>query len=166
MNKKVAVLIGAGAGVGLGWLLRPFLLHLFGGGGGGGGNRDTDILLADNSKGNPCIKKQPDDVEIKQNKHLTWEVKNNSSSDVVISMRNWRDAQNQPVTPATDPDPDPNDHERPPQRGLSREVPSGHKRKIRGKSRAPRGNEEEERVYYDVFVGEEKGTDPIVKLVL
>jgi hypothetical protein len=95
-------------------------------------------------------------------------VHNHSQQGVVISLRDWQDNSNhEPVPPAVDADPD--DKEQPPQDGLSREVPAGKKRPIRGRARKPQKNGEEadeEDVKYAVYLGEELAVDPIVKLVL
>src|SRR4051812_41448554 len=161
MNKKAAVLIGIGAALGLGWLVRPFLFALFGG---ERGDKKRDIVLGTDANGDPYIKEPVKDVELKHNKHLTWWVINESEHNVVVSMINWRDDQHNRRPAAVDADP--NDHDDPPQIDLSRKVPKGKKRPIRGKGRAPEGKSGEEDVYYDIFLDKKLGSDPIVKLVL
>jgi hypothetical protein len=102
-------------------------------------------------------------VTVKKNKHVRWQVTNRSIADVLIALADWQDANHEAVPPAVDADPD--DHEHPPQHGLSRRVPANKKRPIRGRARAPRdGNAEE--VKYAVYLDSELAVDPIVKLIV
>ena len=160
MKKKgVGLLLGVGAGLGVVWFFRDEIAALF--------DKRVDIDVED-VKGAPRIVDViPETVIVKHNRHVRWTVHNHSQQGVVISLRDWQDSNHEPVPPAVDADPD--DKEKPPQDGLSREVPAGKKRPIRGRARKPQKNGEEadeEDVKYAVYLGEELAVDPIVKLVL
>jgi hypothetical protein len=160
MNKKRAgLLIGAGAGLGLLWLVRDKIAGLF--------DKRATIDVEDVS-GVPRVTFVTEEVTVKENKHVRWMVENRSQQSVTISLADWQDLKHQPVSPAVQADPD--DDKKPPQKDLSREVPSGKKRPIRGRARAPKhnANEEpdEESVKYSVYLGKDVAVDPVVKLVL
>ena len=157
MKKKTAgLLIGAGAGLGLMWTFRDRLLGLF--------EASATIVLKSRPDGSAGIGNLTDYVKVRRDRHLTWTVINNSTVDGVVSLQNWNDGSGHPTEPATTADPDEHDHEHPPQEGLSRRVPAGKRRKIRGKARSPLGKSED--VHYDVFLDGHPGADPIVRLVL
>ena len=158
MKKKgVGLLLGVGAGLGVVWFFRDAITAMF--------DKRVDIEVED-VKGAPrIVDVTPETVTVKHNRHVRWTVHNHSQQDVVVSLRDWQDDSNhEPVPPAVDPDPD--DKEKPPQDGLSREVPGGKKRPIRGRARKPREEADEEDVKYAVYLGDELAVDPIVKLVL
>lgn len=161
MKKKgVGLLLGVGAGLGVVWFFRDQIAGLF--------DKRVDIDVED-LKGVPrVVDVTPETVTVKQNRHVRWTVHNHTQQDVLISLRDWQDDSNhEPVPPAVDADPD--DKEKPPQDGLSREVPAGKKRPIRGRARKPqnnRGEADEEDVKYAVYLGGELAVDPIVKLVV
>jgi len=161
MKKKgVGLLLGVGAGLGVVWFFRDAIAAMF--------DKRVDIEVED-VKGAPrIVDVTPETVTVKHNGHVRWTVHNHSQQDVVVSLRDWQDDLNrEPVPPAVDADPD--DKEQPPQDGLSREVPAGKKRPIRGRARKPQKDGEEadeEDVKYAVYLGEELAVDPIVKLVL
>ena len=146
------LLIGAGIGFGIAWLVRSL----------GNGDQERIIILKTRADGTPGIAKQPEYVEIRKGKKLTWWVANQTQASVDVSIQNWRDAQGNPKTPAVNPDLDANDVDQPAQNQLSRRVPAGAVRKIQSKARPPAFLFEE--VHYDVFLNGNFGLDPIVKL--
>jgi hypothetical protein len=149
-DKTTGFLFGAGIGLGVAWVVRML----------GNGDQERIIILKTGDKGTLCMRK-PDDVVIQKKKKLTWWVVNLSTSDVDVSIRNWRDEKGNPKTAAVESDP--NDQDDPPQNQLSRTVPHGTVRKIRSKARAPLGLLFED-VHYDVYLNGSPGADPIVKL--
>jgi hypothetical protein len=155
------LLIGAGTALGIAWLFGPKLAALLRGG--NAGDKERTIVLKTRASGEPGINEIDSDLEtvvVRKNKHLTWWVINESDAAVLVSLENWKDGSGGSI-PAVDPDPD--DHDQPPQSGLSREVPKNKKRPIRGKARGPlSGNSEE--VHYDVYLDTKPAADPIVKL--
>jgi hypothetical protein len=156
MNKKTAgFLIGVGAGLGAIWALRDHLTALL----------DASATIELKSRpGGAGVNTATEVVKVKQNHRLTWTVINNSTVDVLVSIQNWTDGQGQQRPPAVNPDVDGNDPEEPHQEGLTRRVPAGKRRKIRGKGRAPQGTVEE--VHYAIFLDGQAALDPIVRLVL
>ena len=158
MSKKTTgMLIGAGAGLALVWLLRDKVAALF-------GDVRADIIVKTGKDGEPHVVYVTDEITVKRNKHAKWWVDNRSNADVVIALADWEDANHQPVPAAVDPDPD--DHDHPPQNGLTREVPRDKRRPIRGRARAPQGGASAEKVKYAVYLGTNLEVDPIVKLTL
>lgn len=155
MRKTAGLLIGAGAGLVLGWLLRDRFTRIL--------DTPAEIVVDTGKDGRPRVTFVTAEVTVKKNKHLRWQVTNRSTTDVLIALADWQDGKKEPVPPAVDADPD--DHEHPPQRGLSRQVPANKKRPIRGRARAPReGNVE--KVKYAVYLDHELAVDPIVKLIV
>ena len=150
-----AVWIGAGVGLVLGWLFRGRLRGMF--------DEPAEIIVDTGEGGRPRVAYVTPEVTVKKNKHVRWTVTNQSTSDVLIALADWEDAGHQPVPPAVDADPD--DHEHPPQQGLTRKVPANKKRPIRGKARGPRQGEVE-KVKYAVHLNGQLAVDPIVKLIL
>ena len=155
MSKKTTgILIGAGAGLALVWLLRDRLTALF--------DVRAEIIVKTGRDGNPHVDFVTDEVTVRRNKNVKWSVHNHSDADVLIALADWEDENHQPVAPAVDPDPD--DHDHPPQKGLTREVPAGNRRPIRGRARAPHGPSKDEKVKYAVYLNDHLEVDPIVKL--
>jgi hypothetical protein len=148
----VAVLIGAGAGLALAWLFRSRFGALF--------DEPAEIVV----EPGPRVSFVTDSVTVKKHKHVRWMVDNRSGQEVGIALADWQDLSHRPAAPAVDADPD--DHEHPPQNGLSRSVPDGRRRPIRGRARAPQGGASEEKVKYSVYLGTDVAVDPIVKLIL
>jgi hypothetical protein len=158
IKKTVGLLVGIGAGLGLAWALRHKFAGVLGG-------KDLEIVLKTVVPGEKAgVRIQPADVMVFKDTDITWHVTNDSDKDVVVSLANWNDGEGHGRRPAVDADVDPHDHEHPPQHDLSRLVPAGKKRKIRGKSR--KADAVIETVYYDVNLDGTKGVDPIVRLVL
>ena len=159
MNKKtVGLLVGIGAGLGIAWALRDKFAGVLGG-------KNLDIVLKTVVPGQQAgVSTQPAVVTVFKDTHITWHVTNDSDKDVLVALANWNDGDNHGRRPAVDADVDPDDHEDPPQHDLTRLVPAGKKRKIRGKSR--KADAIIESVYYDVNLDGTKGVDPIVRLVL
>jgi hypothetical protein len=156
-NKKSAgFLLGAAAGLVLAWLFRDRIAGLF--------DKRAKITVETGDDGKPHVVFVTREVTVKKNGHVRWKVTNDSKVDVVIALADWQDANHQPVTPAVDPDPD--DDDKPPQQGLTREVPEGKSRPIRGKARGPSAGKLEEEVKYAVYLGKDLEVDPIVKLTL
>ena len=149
------MLIGAGAGAVLAWLLRARLRGMF--------DAPAQIIVEDDGA-QPRVTSVTRSVTVETNKHVRWMVINRSSHDVGIALAGWQDLSHRPAPPAVDADPD--DHEHPPQNGLSRQVPARQRRPIRGRARAPQGGALEEQVKYSVYLGPDLAVDPIVKLIL
>jgi hypothetical protein len=150
-----AMLIGAGAGLVLAWLLRSRFGAMF--------NVPAEIIVEDDGD-QPRVTFVTDRVTVKKDKHVRWMVINRSRHDVGIALAGWQDLSHRPAPAAVDADPD--DHEHPPQNGLSRPVPARQRRPIRGRARAPQGGALEEQVKYSVYLGADLAVDPIVKLIL
>ena len=159
MNKKnTGLLIGAGAGLGLVWLIRRGLLDrlpfdVF-------PPLDREIVLTEDSPGHCRVTVKPKEAWLVTAQKLTWHVTNNCTADHTVSLRNWDDGHGD-YFPAVDPVEDPND---PGQDGLSRHIKAGKKGKIRSKAKMP--DRPWQTFTYDVFVDGEAAADPIVKLVL
>jgi hypothetical protein len=153
-----AVLIGTGAGFALAWLFRGRLRGMF--------DEPAEIVV-DNGIAGPFVSYVTPEVVVKKNKHVRWQVTNNSTAEVLVALEDWQDPNHQPAPPAVSADPD--DHEHPPQRGLSRQVPGRNRhpgrRPLRGKARAPRDGDVED-VKYAVHLNGRLAVDPIVKLIL
>ena len=149
-----------GAGLGLAWIFRDELFALF--------SSTADIELKPLGKDKAGINDQTQYVEVKKNHHLTWTIDNQSCIDVKVTIQDWTDGKRNEKTPAVDPDPDSDDKDEPPQeeKGLTRLVPAGKKRKIRGLARPPADGRDHEYVYYVTYLNGEPGEDPIVKLIL
>jgi len=156
MKKKTAGLLIGAAGLGLVWAFRDRLLALF--------EANATIVLKTRPDGSAGIGNLTDYVKVRNNRQVTWTVINNATVDAVVSLQNWNDGSGNPKEPATNADPDDSDRDEPAQDGLSRKVPAGKRRKIRGRARAPIGKVED--VHYDVFLDGQLGADPIVRLVL
>jgi hypothetical protein len=152
-KKSVGLLLGAATGFTLGWLFRHRIAGLF--------DQRAEIIVGPNGSTEPHVVFVTPEVTVKRNKDVRWLAINNSKVDVVVALADWQDLNHQPVRPAVDPDPD--DHEHPPQKGLTREVPAGKHRPIRGRARGPNGGKEE-KVKYAVYLGDRLEVDPIVKL--
>jgi hypothetical protein len=158
-KKDVGLLLGVGAGLGLVWFCRNQIAAMF--------DKRVDLEVEDQTDGPRVVEVLPETVTVKHNGHVRWTVHNHSQQDVMISLQDWQDSSHEPVAPAVDPAPD--DNEQPPQDGLSRKVPAGKKRPIRGRARKPQkdGAEvDEEEVKYAIFLDGGLAVDPIVKLVL
>ena len=151
-----AVFIGAGAGLALAWLFRGRFGAML--------DAPAEIVVEPGEGGRPRVSSVTQSVTVKKHKHVRWTVINRSTHDVGIALADWQDLSHRPAPPAVDPDPD--DHEHPPQNGLSRSVPAGRRRPIRGRARAPQGGALEEQVKYSVYLGADLAVDPIVKLIL
>jgi hypothetical protein len=151
-----AVLIGAGAGLVLAWLFRGRFGPML--------DAAAEIVVEPGEGGRPRVSFVTPSVTVKNQRNVRWMVINRSSHDVGIALADWQDLSHRPAPPAVDPDPD--DHEHPPQNGLSRSVPAGKRRPIRGRARAPQGGAFEEQVKYSVYLGADLAVDPIVKLIL
>ena len=156
MKKKTAGLLIGAAGLGLAWAFRERLVALF--------EANATIVLKTRPDGSAGIGNLTDYVKVRNNRHVTWTVINNATVDAVVSLQNWNDGSGNQKPPAANGDPDENDRDEPFQEGLSRKVPAGKRRKIRGRARAPIGKVED--VHYDVFLDGQLGADPIVRLVL
>ncbi len=150
-----AVLIGAGAGLALAWLFRGRLGRM--------ADERAEIVVETGEGGRPRVTFVTPEVTVEQNRHVRWQLVNYSNADVLLALSDWQDANHQPVPPAVAADPD--DHEHPPQNGLSREVPATKKRPLRGKARGPRQGDVE-KVKYAVYLDNQLAVDPIVKLIL
>jgi hypothetical protein len=151
-----AVLIGAGVGLVLAWLFRGRFGAML--------EAPAEIVVEPGEGGRPRVSFVTPSVTVKKHKHVRWTVINRSTHDVGIALADWQDLGHRPAPPAVDADPD--DHEHPPQNGLSRSVPAGRRRPIRGRARAPQGGASEEPVKYSVYLGPDLAVDPIVKLIL
>jgi hypothetical protein len=155
-KKTAAALIGAGAGLALAWLFRGRFAALF--------DQAAEIVVEPGDGGRPRVTYVTPEVIVKKNKHVRWQLMNHSNVDVLLELKDWQDANNhESAPPAVTADPD--DHEQPPQDGLSRVVPATKKRPLRGKARGPRQSEAE-RVKYAVYLDSQLAVDPIVKLIL
>ena len=160
MSKKTTgILIGAGAGLGLVRLFRDKIAALF--------EVRADIIVKTGKDDKPHVVFVTDAITVKRNRHAKWWVDNRSNADVVVALADWADWEdpNHPRVPAA-VDADPDDHDHPPQKELTREVPHGKRRPIRGRARAPQGGASEEKVKYAVYLGTNLEVDPIVKLTL
>jgi hypothetical protein len=155
-NTTAALLIGAGAGLVLAWLFRGRLGAML--------DAPAEIVVEPGEGGRPRVSFVTPSVTVKTHRHVSWMVINRSTHDAGIALADWQDLGHRPAPPAVDPDPD--DHEHPPQNGLSRSVPAGKRRPIRGRARAPQGGAFEEHVKYSVYLGADLAVDPIVKLIL
>lgn len=156
MDKKGAgLLLGAAAGLTLGWLFRKRIAGLF--------DERAKIIVETGDDGRPHVVYVTAEVTVKKNKHVRWQASNDSNVDVVVALADWQDLNHQPVRPAVDADPD--DHEHPPQQGLSRKVPAQKSRPIRGRARGPSAGDIE-KVKYAVHLDGNLEVDPIVKLTL
>ena len=153
-----AVLIGAGAGLVLAWLFRGRMGRL-----GGMLDEPAEIVVETGEGGRPRVTYVTPEVIVKKNKHVRWQLVNHSNADVLLALKDWQDANREPAPPAVAADPD--DHEHPPQNGLSRVVPATKRRPLRGKARGPRLSEVE-KVKYAVYLDNQLAVDPIVKLIL
>jgi hypothetical protein len=151
-----AVLIGTGAGLVLAWLFRGRFGAML--------DAPAEIVVEPGEGGRPRVSFVTPSVTVKKQRHVRWMVINRSTHDAGIALADWQDLSHLPAPPAVDPDPD--DHEHPPQNGLSRSVPAGKRRPIRGRARAPQGGALEEQVKYSVYLGADLAVDPIVKLIL
>jgi hypothetical protein len=149
-----AVLIGTGAGCALAWLLRGRLRGMF--------DEPAEIVV-DSGIAGPFISHVTQEVTVKKNKHVRWQVTNNSTAEVLVALADWEDPDHHDAPPAVVADPDDPDH--PPQQGLTRRVPADKKRPIRGRARAPRQGDVE-KVKYAVHLNGKVAVDPIVKLIL
>lgn len=157
MKKSTAgLLIGAGAGFGLLWFFRDHFTVL--------ADASATIELKSRPGGSAGVNSVTEVVKVKQNHRLTWTVVNNSPVDVLVSIQNWNDGGGRERPAAVDPDADPNDPDEPRQENLTRRVPAGKRRKIRGKARAPQGKVED--VFYVIYLNGQPALDPIVRLVL
>jgi hypothetical protein len=150
-----AVLIGAGAGLALAWLFRGRFAALF--------DEAAEIVVEPGEGGRPRVTYVTPEVIVKKNKHVRWQLMNHSNVEVLLELRDWQDPNHQTAPAAVTADPD--DHEQPPQNGLSRVVPATKKRPLRGKARGPRQGEAE-KVKYAVYLDNQLAIDPIVKLIL
>ena len=159
MRKTTAgLLIGAGAGMIFGWLFRDRFRAMF--------DQPAEIVV-DSGVAGPFVSHVTKEVIVKTNKHVRWQITNNTNAEVLIELKGWEDLNHQPAQPAVSADPD--DHEHPPQHGLSRRVPARNhnpgRRPLRGKAREPQGGDAEE-VKYAVHLNGSLAVDPIVKLIL
>ena len=155
MNKKsVGLLLGAATGLTLAWVFRNRI---------GWFDKTAKIVVDIGSDGNPHVVFVTDEVEVKKDKHVRWNVINDSEVDVLVALADWEDEDHDPVSPAVSADPD--DDDEPPQHGLTRKVPAEKKRPIRGKARGPNTGKVE-RVKYAVHLDGHLEVDPIVKLTL
>jgi hypothetical protein len=153
MNKKAGLLIGAGVGAAVAWYLRrqdraPVILN---------------IVVEPNEKGVCRVSGKPAFTELHFNQKIFWKVINNCTTDVRVALERWRDQDQNgtSVAPAAISEDDAND----PQAGLWRKVKAGHMASIKGRGRFPL-NILGEVVHYDVYLNDELGADPIVKLIL
>ena len=154
MDKKTAGLaLGAGLGAGLAWyFLNQSRGPVF-----------LDIVLEPRPGGGCRVAQKPRFAELHLNQKITWRVTNHSDLDVRVALERWRDQQQNgnSVAPAAISEDEPGD----PQPGLWRKVKPHQTASIKGRARLT-GNLLGEFVYYDVYLDDEKGADPIVKLVL
>ena len=154
MNRKSAgLLIGAGAGIGLFWLIRRGLIDIF-------PPLDREIILTQDPDGLCRVTIKPKEVWLISNQKLTWNVTNNCKKDIAVSLQNWDDGEGSD-SPAVDPVYDPDD---PGQEGLERTVKAEKKGKIRSKGKVP--NHPWHTFTYDVYLDGKPAADPIVKLIL
>ena len=159
MKKTTAGLfIGAGVGVVLAWLFRDRFRGLF--------DQSAEIVV-DSGVAGLFVSHVTPEVIVKKNKHVRWQVINNTDAEVLVALAGWEDPNHQEAPPAVSADPD--DHEHPPQHGLTRQVPGRNqhpgRRPIRGKARGPRQGDFEV-VKYAVHLNGHLAVDPIVKLIL
>src|SRR5688500_14341364 len=152
MNRQ-SLLIGAGVGVGLLWLIRRGLLDLF-------PRVDRQILLTQDPDGLCRVSVKADEAWLVSNQKLTWHVTNDCDKDITVSLQNWDDGAGS-HSPAVDPVYDPDD---PGQEGLAREVKAHKKGKIRSKAKVP--DHPLQTFTYDVYLDGLPGADPIVKLIV
>jgi hypothetical protein len=149
-KKTIGVVVGAGAGLGLLYLLRAGAFDIF--------DKEREIVIDDDGAGVKVAVK-PADASLVSTQKITWRVTNQSSHNVKVSLGNWRDPGGDD-NPAVNPAPDGND---PGQDGLSRVVSSGRTKKIRARAKAGYFLAT---FHYDVIIGETTLADPIIKLVL
>ena len=158
-KRTAAALIGAGAGLALAWLFRGRFAALF--------DQAAEIVVEPGDGGRPRVTYVTPEVIVKKNKHVRWQVINNTDAEVLVALAGWEDPNHQEAPPAVSADPD--DHEHPPQHGLTRQVPGRNqhpgRRPIRGKARGPRQGDFEV-VKYAVHLNGHLAVDPIVKLIL
>ena len=153
MNKKSAgLLFGAAVGAGLVWAVRRGLIALF-------PRQHRDIVLTD--VGGTChVTTKPEEFLLAVNQKVTWHVTNNCAAGYKVSLTNWRDEQDNPVSRGVGPDDNESGNQDP-----GRYVPAGQTLPINGKkARAASGLVET--VKYDVYLNDQPAADPIVKLVL
>jgi hypothetical protein len=156
MSKRTAgLLIGIGAGIGLACVIINRLRA--------GGDQTADIIIEPGTGGGPPIVDVTPEVTVKRNKHVRWLVDNRTQQDALVSLADWQDRSHRPVEAAVAAAAD--DNEQPPQENLSRRVPAGRRRQIRGRARGPRMALVES-VKYSVYLDSALAVDPIVKLVL
>lgn len=144
MNKKNAgLVIGAGVGAVLAWLLRRQE------------RAPVELSIELGPKGtNRCaVTREPDRADLHLDQLIIWHITNNCEDSVRVSLEGWRHGNGNPTSPAANP------HGMP---GLRRKIDGrGGTGDITGKGRF--GLFEE--CLYDVYLDDERGADPIVKLV-
>jgi hypothetical protein len=154
-KQTLPAVLGAGFGFAIGWLIARA----------GDSDHERVMILKKRSDGKPGLEAPPEYVEIRKGKKLTWWIVNQTGMDVLVSLKKWRDLNDNYKDPAVIPQPDQTDSEDP-QEGLSRLVRDGKVRKIRSRARAPENILLPEILKYDVYLNDELALDPIVKLVL
>ena len=102
-----------------------------------GGDQTADIVVEPGNGGTPPIVHVTPEVTVKKDKHVRWLVDNRTQEDVVVSLADWQDLSHRPVESAVAAAP--NDNQQPPQDNLSRRVPAGRHRQIRGPRSRPPG---------------------------
>jgi hypothetical protein len=154
MNKKsVGLLFGAAVGAGVTWAVRLGLIELL--------PRQHRYIVLTDVDGTPHVTTKPEEVVLVLNQKVSWHVTNKCATGHRVSLKNWRDEQNNPVRPGVGPDDQPSGNE------PSRYVPAGQTLPINGKkARAASGLLET--INYDVYLNDDDqpAADPIVKLLL
>jgi hypothetical protein len=144
MDKRTGgLLVGAAAGIALAWhFLRRDQAEV-----------DLQIGLEPADGGGCRVATKPEFAELHWMQKVNWHITNNCNQDVRVALESWRDRDGRPRPPAANSD-DPN------QPGLWKKVKKNDTATIKAKARL--GFFED--CYYDVYLDDQLGADPIVKL--
>jgi hypothetical protein len=144
-KRTLGMLIGAAAGF-IGWYLRQEHEPV-----------DLYIELHPREEGGGCrVKRKPDDTDLHWKQKVRWNITNYCDRQIRVSLESWRhtDPKELPTSPAATPEGMP---------GLWQKVDgNGGTGTIKGKARFGLGEE----CRYDIYLDDEPGEDPIVKLVV
>ena len=153
-NKKTTgFLLGAAAAVAAVWHLRNRILA----------DIDLFIVLEPRNEGGCRVATKPNNTTARTNQKITWNITNNCPQDVRVSLEAWRTLGGSPICAAATPDnSDPSD----PQPGLWKKVKANKQGKIKARARGPNNIFFGDECHYDVYLNDELGADPIVKLTL
>ena len=152
------MLIGAGAGLALAWLFRGRLGAML--------DEPAEIVVEPGEGGRPRVTFVTPDGDRQEEQACAVATRESTLERTTCSSRSatGRTSSHQPAPPAVAADPD--DHEHPPQNGLSRAVPASKRRPIRGKAQGAAGGAMSRTVKYAVYLDDQLAVDPIVKLIL